>query len=226
LTNNITPTPAPKKNPTGAIIGGVVGAIGLMWLISSCTSNSPSNSSSSEAVQSEYATESERVAAEQAASAQAIADASSAAEAAARGDWDYSSDEDAMTGKTTKTARVTSTNTINLDAPYNGPQNGTLIIRNHPQYGHDVIVRIEQGQLLCGISDGCTLMVRFDDDAPVAFTALEPADNSSESLFISNYKRFTARLKTAKRVRIQLNIYQNGSQYLEFNTTGFDPSKL
>lgn len=131
-----------------------------------------------------------------------------------------------MTGKMTKTARVISTNTLNLDFPYNGAQNGYLTIRNHPQYGHDVIVRIERGQLLCDISDGCTLMVRFDDDAPQAFTALEPADNSSESLFISNYKRFTTRLKTAKRVRIQLNIYQEGAQYLEFDTTGFDPSKL
>jgi len=140
--------------------------------------------------------------------------------------WSYRQDEDQMTGKTTKFASVTSTNFIYLDSPYDGAQQGTLMLRNHPRSGHDVMIMIERGQVLCDSFDGCSILVRFDDDPPSNFTALTPADNSSEMLFIQNYSRFATRLKTAKRVRIQLNIYQNGSQTLEFNTAKFDGAQL
>lgn len=222
----MTQNQTPNKKPDTLmrvflwIIGGM---FGLFLIGSGVTSCSPSSGSGSSASSQ---TSEERVAIAEAASAEALADASASAEAAARGEWDYSNDEDPMTGKATKTARVVSTNNLNLDSPYDGAQSGFLTVRNHPQYGHDIYVRIERGQLLCDISDGCSLMVRFDDEAPQAFSATTPSDNSSETLFIQNYKRFTTRLKTAKRVRIQLNVYDNGTQYLEFNTTGFDASKL
>lgn len=35
-----------------------------------------------------------------------------------------------------------------------------------------------------------------------------------------------SRLKEAMTMRIQFNAYQEGAPVLEFNVTGFDPSKL
>jgi len=107
-----------------------------------------------------------------------------------------------MSGKVIKMAWVQSTNYINFDFPYEGPQKATLLIRNHPRYGKDIILRIERGQFYFGL-DGCDMVVRFDEQKPVTFHAIEPSTNDSTSAFISNYDRFVANLKKAKKVRIE-----------------------
>lgn len=136
--------------------------------------------------------------------------------------WLYSQSPDDMTSKTVGQASVTSTNTISLDSPYDGAQNGTLSLRTHPRFGTDVIVRIEQGQILCRSYEDCTLLVRFDDAEPTAYSAVGPSDGSSDTVFIRNYARFVKAMKAAKKVRVSLPIYQNGNQTLEFDVSGFD----
>lgn len=106
-----------------------------------------------------------------------------------------------------------------------GPLYGTLLLRNDPKYGKDVIFRIEKGQILCNSYEGCNVLIRFDDEKPVTYSANPPTDNSSEVIFISNYTKFLNNLRNAKVLRISPTIYKEGSPVFEFNVSGFDIEK-
>lgn len=144
--------------------------------------------------------------------------------AALAGKWEYSVDVDPMTSKETREASISSENTVDFSAPYDGPQRGRLALRTHPSYGKDVIFSFREGQILCSYG-GCPIKVRFDESPARTFTAMGPADNSSNVIFIRNYAAFTAALRKAKVVRIQLNVYQEGAPTFEFLTGGFQPAR-
>lgn len=139
--------------------------------------------------------------------------------------WSYSQDADAMSKGTTYHAWVLSSNTVNFDFPYSGEQHATLSLRDDPRYGKDVIFRIEKGQILCHSFEDCTVLVRFDDGKASHYTAVGPADNSTETVFIRNYSRFVGNMLKAKRVRISTNIYQEGAPVFEFDVSGFNQKK-
>ena len=130
-----------------------------------------------------------------------------------------------MTGGATRHAYVLSTNTVNFGAPYAGEQHGRLSIRTDPKYGRDIIFSIERGQLLCRSYEDCDVLVRFDDGKPERFSAVGPADSSSETIFFRNYDRFLGKLRQAKMVRISLNVYQQGAPVFEFDVSGFNQAK-
>ena len=134
------------------------------------------------------------------------------------GQWRYDEYPDKMTGKTQSTARIESDNSLSLGFPYQGLNKGEIMVRRHPQYGLDVIVSIDKGQILCRSYDGCSIGIRFDDGKPQRFSAMPPADHSSEVVFLSNRTKFISSARKAKKILIQLPIYQNGEPVLEFST--------
>ena len=136
--------------------------------------------------------------------------------------WEYSQNEDKMSGGTTYHAHTLSTNTVDFDSPYSGEQNATLFLRDSSRQGKDVIFRIERGQILCNSYEDCTVLVRFDDEKATNYSAIGPADNSTETIFIRNYGKFVEKLRKAKLVRISTNIYQQGAPVFEFNVSDFD----
>lgn len=140
--------------------------------------------------------------------------------------WIYDQAEDKMSGGTTFHARVLSTNTVEFGFPYAGIQNATLHLRIDPKYGKDAIFRIAKGQILCNFYQDCTVLVRFDDEKPVNYSAIGAADNSSETIFIHNYGKFVEKLLKAKQVRISTNIYQQGAPVFEFDVGGFSQDKF
>lgn len=169
---------------------------------------------------------------EAAAEAAAEAERARAAEAASAAEsrrlaakWIYSSDVDPMTSGTSKTAAIQSENTVHFDFPYQGAQHGTLILRNHPSYGRNVILAIQRGQILCRSYEDCQIRVRFDDGSPERWNAVGPRDNSSTAIFLRNPARFLQRIRAAKVVRIQIPVYQEGEPTFEFHVGGFDPER-
>lgn len=140
--------------------------------------------------------------------------------------WDYSQFEDEMGRGKVYTATIESTNTISLDFPYNGEQHGTLMLREHPKHGKDVVLKIERGQLLDSEYND-PVVVRFDSDKPLTFSSVGASDHSTETLFLGGnaFPTFAARLKTAKTVRIQAPIYQGGNQVFVFDVEGFNWTK-
>jgi hypothetical protein len=139
-------------------------------------------------------------------------------QAAFGGKWKYSAEEDKMTGKTATFAQMQSDNSLSLDFPYNGPNYGYLIVRKHPQYGLDVIVSINKGQILCSSYDGCKVNVRFGDKAPVTFRASASADHDSTSIFLRNPQGFIDHASKAKSIKLQMSIYKSGAPVLEFES--------
>lgn len=139
--------------------------------------------------------------------------------------WEYEQTEDPMSGGNRYTASVRSSNTVSFGFPYAGAQHGTLTLRTTQGKGKSVMFYIEKGQILCRSYEGCSAQVRFDDEKPVRFAANGPADHSSDIIFLEDYSRFLAKLKKAKRVRIAVDIYQNGAPAFEFDVNGFDPER-
>lgn len=136
--------------------------------------------------------------------------------------WRYSSETDPMASRPSRTATIESENTVEFGFPYEGQQHATLMLRNHPTYGRDVIVYIREGQILCPSYDACSIRVRFDDGPVERWTGVGPADNSTTTVFIRNYSRFLQRMRNAKIVRIQIPVYQEGAPSFEFRVGGFD----
>jgi len=155
-------------------------------------------------------------------SAQPVA---SPATVAAVSQWQYHQWGDEMGKGAVNVAWVKSSNTVNFGFPYSGAQHGDLTLRVHPRYSKDVIFKIEKGQILCHSYDNCTVLVRFDDEKAERFTASGAADHSTETIFIQNYSRFMAKMLKAKKVRISVNIYQEGSPVFEFDVSNFDRAK-
>lgn len=135
----------------------------------------------------------------------------------AQADWSYQKDIDAMTSKSATYATLQSSNSLNLDFPYKGQNNGYLTVRQHPKYGLDVIFRVDKGQLLCSAYNGCVVTVRFDDKPAMRFSGTGPADHSSDTIFLSGAQSFIAEAKKAKKILVQSNIYHNGAPVLAFS---------
>ena len=119
-------------------------------------------------------------------------------------------------------ATISSENTVNFGFPYQGAQHATLVIRNHPSYGRDVLVQIEQGQILCPSYEDCTVRVRFDEGSPERWTAAGPSDNGTTTVFLRASTRFVQRMRNANVVRIAIPVYQEGEPAFEFRVGGFD----
>jgi len=139
--------------------------------------------------------------------------------------WYYTSSEDKMDSATRYYAHVYSTNTVNFSFPYSGEQNATLTLRSGKRQGKDVMFSIRKGQILCHSYEDCNILVRFDDEKAVNYSTVGAADNSSETIFLRNYDKFVTKLKKAKRVRISIDIYQQGAPVFEFDVSGFDAEK-
>ena len=133
--------------------------------------------------------------------------------------WSYSEDTDRMTSKSTAHASIRSDNSIRLDFPYKGDNYGQITVRQHLKHGLDVIISIDKGQILCSSYSGCPVEIRFDDKPAMRFSGTGPADNSSDTVFLSNAPRFISEAKKAKRILVSMNIYKSGAPLLEFSTS-------
>jgi len=129
--------------------------------------------------------------------------------------WNYTESPESM-GGTVKTAYVLSNNQISFGFPYKGLQRARLSLRIHPRYGKDVILSLDKGQFLCGYSN-CGVTVKFDNGISQRYTATEPADNSSNTLFLRNYSKFVQNAKRSKKVYIEATFYQEGNRVFEFD---------
>lgn len=135
--------------------------------------------------------------------------------------WQYNTEQDEMGRGTIKTASLISENQVEFSFPYSGAQNAILILRSHPKYGKDVMLSIDKGQFLCGI-DECNISVKFGDSKAEVFSAGEPSDNRTTTLFIRGFDRFLSKAKKSKTIKIEAQFYQEGNRVFEFNSEGLN----
>ena len=139
--------------------------------------------------------------------------------------WKYHVTNDELTSKPTYMAIAQSLNQVNFDFPYQGLQRGDLMLRTHPQYGKDLIVRVEKGQMLVASYNDTTIKAVFDDSSPISYSAVGPSDHGTTSLFIRDYQGFVGRMLKAKKVKISVPFYQQGNVVFEFNVSDFSSDK-
>ena len=135
--------------------------------------------------------------------------------------WTYGEQADPMGRNAAKHATIQSRNQITFGSPYGGPQRATLTLRIHPRYGRNVILDIARGQFNCRV-DGCAVLVRMDERPAERFSASEPSDNSSDTIFIRDYQRFLRGVKAAKLLRIEAEFFREGTRIFEFDVAGLN----
>lgn len=123
-----------------------------------------------------------------------------------------------MRGTTSYFARVSSENVLRLGFPYDS-DNARLTLRRRPSDGLSVMLSAP-GQFLCNSWDDDTVAVKFDDGPIQHFTCAEPEDATTGLLFINSEGRFIERLKKAKRLIIEAQMFQAGPQQMTFNVEG------
>lgn len=138
--------------------------------------------------------------------------------ASANAAWQYQQQEDKMTSEKVQFAYMESNNSLNLSFPYAGKNHGKLTVRQKGKKNLDVYLSIEKGQIICPISIGCKIQVRFDDGKPMEFSGSPPADHDSTVIFLNDEQRFVKAASKAKQILVQVNIYQSGSPILEFHS--------
>ena len=134
--------------------------------------------------------------------------------------WTYRSTEDKVRGGTSYFAETSSTNSVNLDFPYGGGSTVDMTVRKTPAWGLDVYFTLSSGQLICNSYRDCHATVRFDQGPAQRFNLNEPSDHSNNVVFVSADHSFLAKLKKAKKLVVELEIYEGGRPQFEFNVAG------
>jgi len=128
--------------------------------------------------------------------------------------WIYSSTSDRMSARKLLSAVAVSDNQLALRFPYQGKNHVTVLLRQWDGEWPRVAIALDRGQHAC---DECTLRIRFDDDTePQVFSTLGAADGDTRVVFLRDGQRFVERAQTARRFRVELVVYQNGTQIGDF----------
>lgn len=202
----------PKMNPLLVAIPAAI-VVGLIWI--SVSSNGSGTVNPAEGPTNVPTATQARIAAE-------IAAAGVPGEQVDFSRWIYTDDKDPMTDRMTRIACVTSTNLVQLSSPYD-PVPARMCVRSSPRHGLDVYVALMgDGQIICRTYSGCTTKVRFGEQPVQTFSATDAADGSSNIMFIVNAARMVEGLKGADVTRVELTLYQDGVQPIEFPTKGLE----
>jgi len=130
-------------------------------------------------------------------------------------------DEEAPMGRgTRRVLAIRSDGEFELQPPYPDPQRAMLIMRRDPKYGHDVILKIERGQILTGV-DEISIRVKFGDNPEQTFEATGPADYDTTTMFIHGYDRFIQGLRHSNSASIEIPLYDDGERVMTFKWDTF-----
>jgi hypothetical protein len=142
--------------------------------------------------------------------------------AAVKSNWSYGENVDKMSGEVTKWAMADSINKVPMKFPYNGGSEATIIV-----YEKNVKIYISKGQVMCSNYSGCTIRVKFDDEKAEDYLAVGPENGQHSYVYLgyaeaggNGAKKFMDKLKTAKKVMVSLEMYQENEPVWEFNVAG------
>lgn len=136
--------------------------------------------------------------------------------------WSYDRRRDEVRNGDVLTASISSENSANLEFPYQGDNYLNLTIRKHPEYGLDVIIRVDKGQILChSYSEPCSGTMNIDGRTE-RLTFFESADNDSSVVFASYPAALIKKLKNSNSVIIELPFFQNGNVQFKFKSKGLE----
>lgn len=134
--------------------------------------------------------------------------------------WYYTQKENEMTWDTMYFAILNSNNKANFSFPYNWWSTLVLTVRNwYEKWKNEVILKISKWQFL---SDRNSIKIRFDDKTAFDVWYNEPADHSSDTIFLKSSSKIIEWLKTAKTMKIEVWFFREWSHVMEFNVEWFN----
>ena len=132
--------------------------------------------------------------------------------------WEYSTDFDEMNERTMYFATCTSLNYHEFEFPYNGGSFLSLIVRNM-NGKNEVLVKISKGQIHGSLNNE-VIRFKFDDGKPESYYFSSAADGSSDVAFITQSSRLINKIRKAKKVKVDIPIFQEGRPVFDFNIEG------
>jgi hypothetical protein len=143
---------------------------------------------------------------------------SQGAAAASASSWTYGEDKDAMRGTSTKYAQTPSDEKFQNALGLN-EQNTTLSVEKRAK-GYDVAIINPNLQFTCNSITDTQVSVKFDDGAVARFGCTGSVGDKFGVAYINPGPRVAAKLKTAKKVMIEAEVFQHGNVQMTFNVAG------
>lgn len=135
--------------------------------------------------------------------------------------WQYSNDVDKMDGTTNYYALNTSTNEVEFQAPYGGGSNFTLGVQKMGKKPVDVYLTVSKGQFLTSVMGDKKARVKFDNEAPFNITVNGTSDGRADLVFFEPASKLLSKMKTAKKLVIECEFFQDGRRQAEFDIENF-----
>ncbi len=138
--------------------------------------------------------------------------------------WQYNESKDEMRDSVDYTALLESSNKIELDFPYNGGTTLGLLLRESSNFGQDIMIVVEKGNLGACIA-GCSANFKFDDGEIVEYNLSGGSDSMGNVLFIQNQKDVKAisdKLKSSKIVFVEVSFFDQGLKQFKFDVSGLE----
>lgn len=149
---------------------------------------------------------------------------SSKGEEISKSSWEYSEEKDEMRDSSTYYAVNISLNEVQFDFPYQGGSNAFITLRKGKELGDDIIIGVNKGQFKSCIRN-CKIAVKFDNEKVENYTVVGSDSFANDILFLSgdkSIKKFADKLKTSKKVVLELDFFQRGREQFSFNIEGLD----
>lgn len=135
--------------------------------------------------------------------------------------WYYETKETKM-GNSQKFAQIISDDVLNFDFPYDGGSKSIFTIRKEKGQT-DIYYEISKGQIVSvNPVDGGTIRVKFDDEKPMIIGVSGASDYSSDIIFLNSTSKIISKLKTSKKMIIEVEFYNEGSRQIQFDVEGFE----
>lgn len=133
--------------------------------------------------------------------------------------WRYRAINDEMRGSKVQFAELKSSNRAELDFPYRGGSSLEINIRKrNSEEESDVFLWIDRGQIPC--HSECVIYTKFDEDEVKSWSGSGPVSYKSNMIFIENSTEFIERIKTSKKLILEVKIFDYGGFQYKFNTGG------
>lgn len=122
---------------------------------------------------------------------------------------------------TTRMATIES-RPIKLPAPFAGMRTALLNIKVNSQRGQLAIVMLPNTVMACNAATGCEVDVRFDDGVASKWLVGPPSEGVHGALVFDDFERLVSELKKAKRMEIDLPVFQVGHRVVTFDVGGLE----
>ncbi|GEM_PF-6972617 len=132
--------------------------------------------------------------------------------------WKYSESKDDFDGRESKYCSITANNSIEGVILSEKPR---LLVRQRGKKETDILI-IAEGVVFGHIGDSNKVRLKFDEDSPMSVGYGEAADGSSDTIFLHSVSKIISKLKTAKKLTVELPVFMESGQRASFDIDGYN----